>query len=97
MGKRLDMLNAVIGSEGVVRESSIGCKFYVWEITYRKAINALLKKGGFTQSGNANYIHNLKAGIDNPYTAADYMAIRKNCTNHKNIFLIEAYNNGELI
>lgn len=70
-----EILQSVLG-ESVERASFLGYRFYVWDISHRKAINLLLKNG-FTQARNPNYI------------ILGDIVINKKAGKHKNVFIVQ--------
>lgn len=70
-----EILENILG-KSVERTSFLGYKFYVWDISHRKAINLLLKNG-FDQARNPNYI------------VFGDIVINKKAGKHKNIFIVQ--------
>lgn len=58
------------------KTSFLGYKFYIWNISHRKAINLLLKNG-FIRSRNPNYIE------------FKDIVIRNKPSQYKNYFIVE--------
>lgn len=73
-----EVLENILG-KSVERTSFLGYKFYVWDISHRKAINLLLKNG-FAQARNPNYIVN---------RTDENIVIYKKAGNHKNVFIVQ--------